>query len=469
MSISTYLDNDLNSKIANNNVGINHFRDQILLTDEAKSHYDMAINNVDNNLFSQVDNVNNYLVGVQSAYQARITVGCRTDIFWRVVGIDTTNFDPEYTIQATKLSLSGYDTQPGGIGTVGMGTTGTVVLTSLGIATVSNLYGYQDDNLYGLKYYDEPYIRDIGNTTVATFIGTCSFGSNKLTVMLPYSSGISSSFKIGQLVTCDKTGIFAGTSNTIVGLGTTVANLTRVGLGSTSATVPLILLNTVTIGVATAPQPDGSFVTFTVLDDPSTVRSVSNYQIPFTQNPFSPQVIGIINNKSQVGIGISIFLDNSGNPKGPQSWNPEQFVQGVSGIPDVTEPPIGAGKIYYPIAFIDAPAVSGNRAAEGTVVAGVTELTASSYFTGLSSCPTQEVAIATSISLRDAAESQFSSGISTFSLLLDATNKLRVERDDLNLRIWGLRQTIGQQIDIINRQQTLKNYLGIGTVRGVIQ
>lgn len=469
MAISTQIDNDLDSKISDNKIGINHFRDQILLSDGEKEPYDIAINNVDTNLFSQIVDINNYLVGVQSAYQARINVGCRTDIFWRVVGIDTTNFDPEYTIQATKLSVSGYDVQPGGIGTVGLGTTGTVVFTSSGIATVTDLYGYEEDNLYGLKYYDEPYTKDIGDTSVATFIGTCSFASNRLIVMLPYESGISNDFEVGQIVTCDKSGIFAGGSNTIVGLGTTIANLAKVGLGSTSATVPLILLNVSTIGVATAPQPDGSFVSFTVLDDPSSIGSISQYEIPFTKNPFSPQVIGIVENTSQIGIGISIFLDNSGNPQGPQSWKPEEFVQGISDVKDVTEPPVGAGKIYYPIAFTAAPSVAGNRAAEGATVTGVTDVMASSYFINLSSCSAQETALAASISARNTAESQFTSGISTFSLLLDAANKLRVERDDLNLRIWGLRQSIGKQTEIINRQQTLKNYLGIGTIRGVVK
>lgn len=470
-SIATSIDNDLDSKINDSIIGINHFRDQILIIDGEKEIYNNAISNIDRNLLEQIDDINNYLVGVQSAYQERVNVGCRTDIFWQVVGVDTTVMPYEYSITATKLTLNGYPIT--GITTVGLGTTGTVIATKSGISTVDDLYGWQEDNLYGLKYYDEPYTRDIGDTSVATFIGTCAFGTKNLIVMLPYEDGISNDFEVGQVVTCSTDGIFAGNSNTIVGLGTTTADLSKVspGIGTTNATVPVIVLNVNTIGVVTAPQADGSFITFTVLDDPDNIGSISDYEVGFTKNPFSPQQIGILESSSQIGIGISIYLDNSGNPSATQSWKPENAITGVEDVDDVVEPSVGAGKIYYKVGFTSAPSTFGgaSRAPEGTTLIGITEADMISYFIDLSTCSTEETAISNSITARNSAESNFNSGISTFNSLLSAARDLRSERSDYNLRIWGLRQSIGKQTEIINRQRALKNVVGITTIRGVIQ
>ena len=42
MAISTQIDNDLDIKIEDNIIGINHFRDQILLADGEKEIYDIV-------------------------------------------------------------------------------------------------------------------------------------------------------------------------------------------------------------------------------------------------------------------------------------------------------------------------------------------------------------------------------------------------------------------------------------------
>ena len=126
VAISTQISDKLEVNIEGSLNALDHFRDQIILTDGEKETYDIGIANLDTELLSRIDDINNYLVGVQSAYEDRITVGCRTDVFWRVVGINTSAVSTTYDLTATKLSLSGYQVQPGGIGTVGMGTTGTV-------------------------------------------------------------------------------------------------------------------------------------------------------------------------------------------------------------------------------------------------------------------------------------------------------------------------------------------------------
>ena len=474
VAISTQLSEKLEVNIEGSLNALDHFRDQIILTDGEKETYDIGIANLDTELLSRIDDINNYLVGVQSAYEDRITVGCRTDVFWRVVGINTSAVSTTYDLTATKLSLSGYQVQPGGIGTVGMGTTGTVVATPTGITTASSLYGFEDDNLYGLKYYDEPYTRDIGDTSVATFIGTCSLGSTQLIIMLPSDDGVQEYFSAGQLVTCDKSGVFAAGSNTIAGLGTTTADLSKVspGIGSTNATVPTITLGTNTLGVATAPQPDGTFVTFTVLDDPDEISSLSDYEIPFERNPFEPQQIGILTSISQIGIGRSIYLNNTGLPQGPQSWNPSNETSSIDDVDGseaseaVVEPEIGADKIYYKVGFTNQPVVGGAPATEGQTVSAVSNL--ASYFTSLSACAAQDAAVSAAKTERDNAETAFTAGVSTFHDLLGTTRSLRDERDELSLQIWGLRQSIGKQIELVDKQRLLQGQLGITTIREVI-
>ena len=468
-TIATSIDKDLDSKIDDNILGINHFRDQILIVDGEKEIYDNAISNVDKDLLTRVDNINNFLVDVQTAYQDRINVGCRTDIFWRVTGAGNTTPPIQYNLTATKMTLDDYSII--GINSVGLSSTGLVVATPTGISTVSKLYGWEEDNLYGLKYYDEPYTRDVGDTSVATFIGTCAFGSKNLIVMLPNDDGLTNDFEVGQVVTCDTLGIFAGNSNTIAGFGTTTTNLSKVnpGIGTTSSTVPVIILDVSTIGVATAPQSDGSFITFTVLDDPDEIGSISEYEIPFTTNPFSPQSIGILSSEDDVGLGISIYLDNSGNPSATQSWKPENAVVGIEDVDDVVEPNVGAGKIYYKPAFNQAPTIGGNRVGEGTTLSNITELQFTTYISNLSSCSTEDTAVSVAITARDAAETSFNSGIGSFNSTLVAARDLRKERDESNLRIWGLRQSIGEQTVVINRKRRLKNTIGISTVRNIIK
>jgi len=55
------------------------------------------------------------------------------DMFWTVVGIDTTLIPPEYSIRATKLSLTGYENDPSGnLGNpFGVGTTGLAIFYSI--------------------------------------------------------------------------------------------------------------------------------------------------------------------------------------------------------------------------------------------------------------------------------------------------------------------------------------------------
>ena len=132
MGIASDIISDLSKKRKESYEGIEFLQKNILLRDIDKEKYDAAIVSIDADLFVQVNDVNDKLQDTKDAYQARVNVGCRTDMFWRVLGINTTldgggGFNEYYNLQVTRLSLVGYSTA--GIGStsgVGLGTDGSV-------------------------------------------------------------------------------------------------------------------------------------------------------------------------------------------------------------------------------------------------------------------------------------------------------------------------------------------------------
>ena len=436
--------------------GIDFMRDEIISLDAKKEVYDSAIEVLEEPLLPELNEVNQTLADVQAAYEARHTANCRTDLFWRLTGINTEEASPAggiataiYQLQVTKLSLTGY-----GVTSGVQGSNLTVVDVSGGITTYSSSshYGYIKDNLHGLKYYDEPLTRDIGDTTVGNFIGTVGTGSTVLAIMAPYSDNLVDDFTVDQLVSSDKSGIFA-TNNTIVGFSSVVTTLpdTISGIGTTTVSVPTILLETAASGTAASPESDGSFVVFNVIDDPAGITTWTDYAITMGSNPFSPQTLGIIK-ENTLGVGVSIYYDNSGLSSSKQSWRPEYAISGYApDIPDVVEPAVGAGPIYYKEGFTNKP-----NQGEGTTKQ--TKILNSGLFTALGSCSTEQAALTAAINARNAAESGFPSA--AFTAKLSASRALRTERrEKYQLPIHGQRQAIGEFASEKGRYDDLQNYV----------
>jgi hypothetical protein len=767
MGLSNNIIEDIKKKVEEKNTNISFFRDQILSVDAEKGQYDTAINILDNDLLSKIDEVNDTLYATQTAYQDRINVGCRTDLFWRVVGFSTGNtflgtFNT-FTLRCTKLSLSGYPRLSyslTGIGDTSYASTlryydGTQFINY----PLNTKFGWIEDNLHGIRYYDEPITKDVGNTKVTSFIGSIGTGTTELVVMTPFDNGLGDVFKEGQLILSDKEGVFPQAFNRIVGIGTTTTDFAELTLGietveisgvlyfvdssgkilglansivtdeiavfggstiifdanqsynissgitggtgsqasflvernssgnissvqvtsggsgyevgdqltvpgeliggggniqsisfigtivgssgtyngvtgitngsginasfniqrddcgvitsvtlqnagsgyvngdtitisgsvvggvdvtdnivitttsvdgltgailtftftastiSASATyvavsgstsgsgigeqftiqrdncgvitsvqiinagfryqvgdtitilgslvggvdtvddvvitvtqiadndkifisildvsspsirsvVNTLILSDFATSDVTVPELDGSFVTFTVLDDPDNISSISEYSIPFEINPFSPQTIGIMNSDN-IGIGRSVVYDNSGNLPNTQSWKPENAIQGVEDVPDVIEPSVGAGKIYYKVGFNQRPInpSNGSPALEGQTI---TLLFFTNVYQSLSACPTQETNLTNAINARDLKEAEFANELGEFNILLQASSALRNERDVFNSRIWGLRQSIGGEIDEIDRYSALETYIESSTVNNII-
>ena len=458
------LSDDVAKKLKDTKESIQFLTDHIVEVDAEKEIYDSGIAKIDRDLVSQLNVVNQTIGDVATAYDARITVGCRTDMFWRVKSQDSASIPATTTLVATKISLNGYDNIASSA--TGIGTVLAIVDTSGGITTMSASSAYvgvQTDFLYGLKFFDQPITKDIGDTTVGNFIGTVGTGSTVLTIMTPYSNNLWLDFKVGMLVTSDKDGVFTGNStNTIVGFSSAVTDLT--GISTTNAgigitVVPTILLKEPTVGFATAPESDGKFSVFNVLDDPTGITTYTDYAVPFDSNPFSPEVIGILKYET-LGIGVSIIFDNSGISSARRDWKPEYAIQGYEdeGIDDVVAPPVGADRVYYKTAFSNRPISSGSPAEEGDEIT-VTSLS-SGLYESLPSCSTEDAAVTAAESARDTKESAFYSNLSNFNKKVAAANALRVEREkNFNGKIYAARQGIGELAREIERYENLDAYL----------
>lgn len=466
MGLSDKIKKDVQEKKELKIQNVNYFKEQILITDALKEDYDNAAISVDKDIIGDITSVNNTLVGVQSAYKNRIDSGCRTDLFWTITSYTPPTSGPpatsaSYTLQCKRLSVAGY------------GMSISYVNSSGGITTYSAdtiiIPGVTPDNLHGIKYYDQPYIRDIGDTTIGSFVGVVGAGSTILAVVSQSSDELITSFEVGNLIICSKEGVFSGANNKIVGFGvTTITGISTsvmedvVGIATTSLTVSSIIMQLPTVGVSSLPESDGSYVDFTIVTDTETFSEENarfKYQVKFTKNPFSPEKIGILGS-STLGKGVKIEYDNSGKPSAEQSWKPE--LAGVEkNDQKIKEPLVGAGKTYYIVGFTDRPInpLNGNPVTEGTSITVSSLLGLYSAISPPGGCTAIENQLTTAISTRNSSEAALSSGFSAFQNKIDAANALRKERNEYSLKIWGLRQSIGGESERVDDYEALESYI----------
>ncbi len=445
----TVLNDDLRTKLDQSYTSIDDSSERIIELDGQKGAYDDIIISLDNDIISDVESVNEKITNVYDAYQDRINVGCRTDVFWRLTGTAGTTF----TMVATQLSLAGY---AGTLPNVSyFDGTGFIVYDNY------DTFGYATENAYGIKYYDEPVTKDIGDTFVSSFIGTIASGSNKLTVLSVVGSSSTVGVNTGQLVTSSKENVLPSSSN-IIGIGTTALSQSVLGI-STGSVVTILTLDATATGIASAPESDGSYVTFTVLSS-VTEFGFDDYEIQFEKDPYSPQTIGIVTTGT-IGIGVSIKYDNSGDNPNTISWDPG-YVEEEN--PDTSEPSVGSGIYYFTVGFSSYPiSLSGQRVPVGFVT--TVNATQFSGITSVSaSCPTQETALTNAIASLNTAKSDISAGISTLNYKIDVANTFREQRKQIQSEIWGLGQEIAAyRSDIISYDKAL-NYLGVSTITSVI-
>jgi len=493
--LSTELIKRANEDIVFKEMNIDKLQDEIVLIDDQKSLYDQGILKLETELLSRLNEVNESFNLIADAYQDRIDSDCKSDLFWRITTQTVGDSGDEFTLECTRLNPGGYRIIGSNIdGLSGIGST-VAYVGSTGIVTyypasstygndipeeeeagvdvvVNNPYfGFDRRNLYGLKLYSEPYDKDIGNTLIGEFIGTCSIGSTEITVMQAVGTGIT--FGVGQIVvSAGKTAIFPLNAN-IVGVGTTTKDIRIIpstGIGSTGVVVNILTVDTVCGAPASAPESDGSFVEFRVLDDPIAFRTGGRkrFDIPFNQDPFTPQTISIANT-STLGTGVSVYIDNSGVPVTFASWN-----QGLKFLPldsgGQVEPEVGAGQAFFREGFGHAPIVGASRAIEGQVTTvGISDL-ATGLYTPLSACSSSvENEITTRIGISSGLETALIAQDSINNLLLGSAQALRDERNSLQLGIHGIRKVLGELNKDMDKLELLKEFIGLTTVSDVVQ
>ena len=282
-------------------------------------------------------------------------------MFWMLTDMNTAG-DTEWTFRCTKLNGRGYTEIVHDV--VGIDSTHFFMLepgstSASGITTrplTGDEFGFDPRNYFGIKYYDQAFAQDIGDTFVTSFIGTMKQASNLLTVMNPVSAGSSEVLEAGQIVICGKDGVFPSTT-TIVGVNTTQVDLrgipSLVGIGTSLTTVNILNLSN-SAGVAvSAPEADGSFVSFRVLDDPaagplvsiSTVTSNGNAygvsqeyeEVPTTSNRQGSGCLVLVKTNASGGIGTVIpQTGGMSYTRGETITISGDLLGGIAGTDDVT-------------------------------------------------------------------------------------------------------------------------------------
>jgi len=491
--LSTELIQRSNEDIDFKEQNINTLLTEVIVIDDNKTLYDQGILKIENTILDGVVHVNTGLSLVSDAYQGRVDSGCISDLFWRQVGFQTTAEGDEYTLECTRLNSDSYE--PIGVGSESfavkyVGVTGIVTFYPInsnysdelvGITSFVDdpFFGFERENRYAMKFYSQPYDKDIGNTLVGEFIGTCGVGTTHVTVMQPVGTGIT--FGVGQLIrSVDNLAIFPNNSR-IVGVGTTQVDLREVpnvGFGSTSSqsTVSILTMDTICGASASAREA----LQFRVLDDPDQFASDSRkrYDIPFNQDPFTNETISAAfteSDRGNLGLGISMFISKDGAPSATSTWNqykkmvPEE-VGGIKIDEYAPEPSVGGGKQVYRVGFGHQPVdASGNSAAEGAtrVVESLSPIP--SLYASLSSCSTG-IANTLSAAITEAAarKSEFDNTSGKYNSYEAGVKALRDQRNTLQLGMHGIRKMLGTLNTEFDELLQLKKLIGITTITEVI-
>jgi hypothetical protein len=452
MAVSKTIKDDIRKKRDQKEENIRNYRQELLVVDAEKEPYDEAVKALDLDILSSIDKVNQAIYETQTAYQNRIDSGCYSDLFWRVTGSDEDGLD----LIVDQLNPVGY------------GYSVIYVEPVTGVATTlesTTKVGLTTQNLYGLKYYDHPYLKDIGDTTLGTFIGQIGLGSTILNIISQTAEELTVGFETGNVITCSKAGVFPSPTNTIVGFGTTVvtgistslADIT--GISTDVFYTASIILKDATIGVSSLPEADGSYVNYTVVISPEDFEAQKprfKYKVKFTKNPYSPETIGILNS-STAGTGYKVELDNSGYPSSAQDWKPE--LEGIERQGEkVKEPNVGAGKIYFRTGFTYRPVIGGSPATKGTTLTGIATASLPSYYGSTPSCSSSINNLISSATNNQTEKENALNG-SCVANVEDVANGIRDERNEYALRIWGMRQSIGNQNDELDKLEALDTYI----------
>lgn len=464
----------------------------LALKDAKIDEIDELIINIDRNIPNLIANINANVTPIRTAYNSRISTGCRSDLTWEITETGT-NFrdNSDYTVYT---------------------------------AVKNNTR--QQVNFYGQKYYRKPLNRDFGSNIITELKGNVDLatGSGISTIAVTSANGIEG-IEVGDIVTdnLDSPIVYTvgdlprvtgfGTAP-VLGITTTIQGnigvgsdfFVAVGAGATSSVTvgsAVSMFNilpegttVIAIGTADATLPfydeDAQTYTNAVITRPAfqlsnTAVSAATLQVmhvginstkptlildaeaqkeiddqefviirdtkdidsdfDFEKSPIDPVTIGIVGN--QLGIGHKSEIVNNGSPPGPAQWRE---------VLEEDEPAVGAGHVFYYTGNTSWPTITGGDNAFGTVqyvtegqvlvstsstLAGpqqsatVTSISPTGLVDGVGACATvdqnitdSEAALVTSVN-NNLAEAQRLNALS---------QALRSYRDDEEIEAYGMLQ-----------------------------
>jgi hypothetical protein len=375
-------------------------KDQLTIMDVKIDRFDILIQNIDKEIIPLVDEINVAITSVKTAYDARITAGCKSDLSW------------QETSRRTYITKFGAFT--------------TIVYTVLKNPSVREDYNY-----YGAKYYRKPQNQDYGANIVKEFLGTISIGSTSLAIL---SNGGTSNLQVGDTITdnVDNPTVFSSANlPSIVGFGTTVIVGTstqfggtissgstiiahtgigttgNINIGDTISLSGVLALNTTVAGIGTTTitltdvwDPDangpgsGAFISTTgvtnslivsvaaigsttngsftvgilsafpsVILNSASIEAATNTNFTcirttqtdattfdYSNNPIDPVTVGIMGNNT-LGLGHKLVRVNNGSPVGPFQWKEVM----TSSFADKTDAQLNDNERYLKATYPEPP------------------------------------------------------------------------------------------------------------------
>ena len=136
----------------------------------------------------------------------------------------------------------------------------------------------------------------------------------------------------------------------------------------------------------------------------------------------------------------------------------------------VVPPTVGADKSYWKVGFQTAPIYQTNRVSAGDPTGSVASNALGALLETLSACDsTVDNPINNAIGILTTKEASFTEEDGRNNLLVDATNALREERNELCMRIWGSRTAIGDLNNKITRLESLRGFINMETIEDIIE
>jgi hypothetical protein len=246
------------------------------------------------------------------------------------------------------------------------------------------------------------------------------------------------------------------------------------GLGYSNGETISIAGTSIGMGAGTTAN-DLSFTVKTIQEGRFRYGFILHENPQYWPKPSDPQTVGIMQT-ANLGIGGRIELDNSGDPKGSQSWDPALDGLEIPMDPTnyriltkVVPPTVGADKSYWKVGFQTAPIYQTNRVSAGDPTGSVASNALGALLETLSACDSSvDTPITTAIGILTTKEASFTDEDGRNNLLVDATNALREERNDLCMRIWGNRTAIGDLNNKITRLESLRGFINMETIEDII-